>query len=176
MKKTYLKNKNVSIALNNEIELTKADINKNLERLITTNKFRICSHNKNSDKIHEMIIFHKKDHYVRPHKHINKSESYHLIIGRFDLVFFTENGEIDNIVEMGNYNSDKNFYFRIQKSIYHTLIIKSKICIFHETTNGPFKKDETIYAHWSPSTKDKKKLEFYYKNLKDRIKKFNEKK
>ena len=123
-----------------------------------------------------MIIFHKKDHYVRPHKHINKSESYHLIEGRFDLVFFTENGDINKIVEMGNYKSNKNFYFRINKPIYHTLIIKSKICIFHETTNGPFKKNETINASWSPNVKDKKKIDYFYKNLKNRIKIFNEKK
>ena len=42
---------------------------------------RICAHNNHKDRLHEMVIVLKDSHYVAPHKHINKSESFHIIEG-----------------------------------------------------------------------------------------------
>ena len=140
MKKFIIKNPEVNISFHDDVFLSKKDIIKFQKKLININKFRICTHKSNSSKIHEMIIFHKKNHYVRPHKHINKSESYHAIKGNFDIILFNNKGGIIKKIPMGEFNSNRNFYYRIGKSVYHTLLIRSNICVFHETTNGPFKK------------------------------------
>ena len=54
-------------------------------------RIRICVHKDKKDKIHEMLIVHEKSCYVRPHKHINKVESFHIIEGEVDILLFDEN-------------------------------------------------------------------------------------
>ena len=111
---------------------------------------RICTHKDSKDQVHEMIITLRQETYVRPHKHLQKSESFHIIEGSAMVVLFEDNGSIKEIIEMGEYNSGKNFYYRLNGSSYHTVIITSPYLIFHETTKGPFDRNETIFALWSP--------------------------
>ena len=53
-----------------------------------------------NDLLHEMIIVIDKNSYIRPHKHLWKSESFHLIYGEADIVIFNDYGEIVNIIEL----------------------------------------------------------------------------
>jgi len=141
--------------------------NKNLVNL----KSRVCSHTSNKDKIHEMFIFHKKGAYVRPHRHINKLESFHLISGKATVIFFDNNGKPTKIIKMGDYKSGKIFYYKILKSFFHTVLVEKNV-LFHEVTSGPFEKNKTIYAKWSPDEKNNKEVKKYLLKLK-RIVKLN---
>lgn len=147
---------------------------KRKENLLNS-KSRICSHLSIKDKTHEMIIYHKKGVYVRPHKHINKKESFHLINGMADLVVFKNNGDISNVVTLGNYKSKNFFYYKMLKPSFHTLIINKDI-LFHEVTSGPFKRSETIFPSWAPKENDKKEVKNYLKKLHQLIKIFKNKK
>lgn len=113
-------------------------------------KSRFCCHKNIKDPLHEMIIYHKKGYYVRPHRHAHSSESIHVIRGKVDILLFKNNGDILDIIKMGDLRSERIFYYRIKKNVYHSLSIKSPELIFHETTLGPFKKKNTIFARWSP--------------------------
>src|SRR6266851_9556628 len=37
---------------------------------------RLCTHRGTDDALHEMLIVHRRDVYVRPHAHIGKNESF----------------------------------------------------------------------------------------------------
>ena len=128
-------------------------------------KSRICTHTSNKDKVHEMIIFHKKNAYVHPHRHVNKLESFHLISGKATIIFFDNNGKPNNILKMGDYKSGKTFYYKIFKSFFHTILIEEDV-LFHEVTSGPFLKNETIYAKWAPDQKNKEEANKYLLKLK----------
>tara|TARA_B110000196_G_C21089104_1_gene636616 strand:+ start:888 stop:1418 length:531 start_codon:yes stop_codon:yes gene_type:complete len=128
-------------------------------------KSRICSHVSNNDKIHEMFIFHKKSAYVRPHRHVNKLESFHLISGKATIIFFDNNGKPKKIIKMGDYKSGKTFYYKIFKSFFHTVLIEKDV-LFHEVTSGPFVKNKTIYAKWSPDEKNYEEVKKYLLKLK----------
>jgi cupin fold WbuC family metalloprotein len=117
-------------------------------------RIRLCTHKDVDDEVHEMLIVHAKDTYVRPHKHVNKIESFHVIEGKVDIVLFKEDGGIMDAVQMGDYLSGYDFYHRISFPYYHTLIIRSDVLVFHETTNGPFKRTDTIFPVWAPDEKD----------------------
>jgi cupin fold WbuC family metalloprotein len=91
---------------------------------------------------------------VRPHKHLGKPESFHVIEGIVDVIIFDECGDIREVIQMGNYGSDRVFYYRISTPIYHTLLIRSDILVFHETTTGPFNRVDTVFAPWSPEEID----------------------
>ena len=120
-----------------------------------SNKARICMHKNLNEKIHDMFIVHLKDCYVRPHKHLKKSECMFIINGEADAIIFDDNGKILQKIELGNYSSGKDFFYRINNNTFHMLLIKSEFFIFHENTEGPFKSDETVYAKWSPKKHDK---------------------
>ena len=42
-------------------------------------RIRICAHPSSKNAVHDMLIVHFRDTYVRPHKHLNKDETFHLI-------------------------------------------------------------------------------------------------
>ena len=110
----------------------------------------LCAHKDINALVHEMLIIHARDAYVRPHKHIGKSESFHVVEGEADIIIFNQQGDIKEVVSMGDYSSGKNFYYRITDALYHTVMITSEILVFHESTNGPFVRSDTIFAPWSP--------------------------
>jgi cupin fold WbuC family metalloprotein len=110
-----------------------------------------------------MIIIQTKDTYIRPHKHLNKTESFHVVDGCATMIIFNEEGNILNHYDIGNIDSEMCFFFRLSLPLYHTLLIHSDYFIFHETTSGPFDPNQTIYAPWSPE-ENKFKDRIYYKN------------
>jgi cupin fold WbuC family metalloprotein len=113
-------------------------------------RIRICSHPDSGDLLHEMLIVHTRDTYVRPHKHVNKSESFHVITGEVDVVLFEANGAVCQAIRMGEYTSGKRFYYRLNEPRYHTLLIRSELLVFHEVTTGPFRREETVFPPWGP--------------------------
>lgn len=138
------------------LKIGNRDINK-LKQQSDTNKrkrIRLCAHRDIEDRIHEMLIIHMKDIYVRPHKHINKIESFHVIEGTADIVIYSDDGSIDDVIPMGEYGTDRCFYYRLSDPLFHTLRVTSDYFVFHEITNGPFKKVDTVWASWAPEEND----------------------
>ncbi len=129
-------------------------------------RIRLCSHRSVEDTVHEMLIIHTKETYVRAHKHLHKSESFHLIEGSVDVLLFDDNGQLRQVVEMGDYSSGKQFYFRMDGPVYHTLIINSDFIVFHETTQGPFVRTDTVFAPWAPEEKDVSTVKIFMDQLK----------
>ena len=117
-------------------------------------RIRLCTHGTPQDRLHEMLIVHERRAYVRPHKHPGKSESTHIIEGLVDVVLFDDAGRIERILKMGDYASGRPFYLRIDDPVFHTLIIRSDVLVFHETTNGPFERKDTLFAPWAPPDDD----------------------
>jgi len=128
-------------------------------------RIRICVHKDKKDQIHEMLIVHEKSCYVRPHKHFNKTESFHIIEGKADIILFHEDGTIDQIISMGDIASGLKFFYRLPPSNYHTLLIHTDVLVFHETTNGPFRTEDTILAPWSPPVNDLNAVSRYMEKL-----------
>ena len=118
-----------------------------------------------------MIIVHEKSCYVRPHKHINKTESFHIIEGKADIIIFNEDGLIDQVISMGDISSGLKFFYRLPPLCYHTLLIHSEALVFHEITNGPFKMEDTIWAPWSPDEADQNAVIQYMAALVNSIQK-----
>ena len=119
-----------------------------------------------------MLIVHSKDAFVRPHKHIQKSESVHVIEGVVDVVVFDNKGEIKEVIEMGDYASGRSFYYRMQTNDYHTFLIRSNFLVFHETVNGPFNKNDTLFPDWAPREEDIRTRAQYLVQLEERIEDF----
>lgn len=132
-------------------------------------RVRLCAHPNQCDQLHEMFIVHEKSTYVRPHKHLGKSEATHIIEGLVDFVLFDDHGQIERVISMGDYASGKPFYYRMATPIFHTLIIRSEFLVFHETTNGPFNRSDTIFAPWAPNDVEVNSILSFMSDLDKRI-------
>ncbi len=117
-------------------------------------RMRLCAHKSTEDSLHEMFIVLHKDAYIRPHKHVGKAESFHIVEGRVDVILFDDKGMVNKIIHMDEYASGKTFYYRIDAFVYHTLIVRSDVLVFHETTTGPFNREDSDFASWSPKESD----------------------
>ena len=111
---------------------------------------RVCMHKNKKDISQEMFIVHLNGCYIRPHMHTDKAESMSVIAGEADAIFFNNNGKVIDKIELGEYSSGKNFYYRINKNIYHMLIIRSEYFAFQENTLGPFFENSVIFPDWAP--------------------------
>jgi cupin fold WbuC family metalloprotein len=111
---------------------------------------RVCLHLASTDNIQEMILALCSDVLFKPHRHLNKTESFHIIEGELDVVVFTESGETLRVVQMGPIGSGKTFCYRLNASLYHALLPRTPFVVFHETTEGPFLIDSAQYAPWAP--------------------------
>jgi cupin fold WbuC family metalloprotein len=112
---------------------------------------RICAHKKPTDTLHEMLIGIRADSYIRPHRHHNKVESFHLVEGAAEIVIFDEDGTLMDVIEL---SQSKNFYYRLDMPRYHTLLIQSPVLVIHEITNGPFVLEAGDAASFAPPEGD----------------------
>lgn len=115
---------------------------------------RICAHQKTTDTVHEMLIAIARESYIRPHLHLHKSESFHVVSGELDLVLFDDQGVVTARHALGDSHSGLPFFYRAEDVGYHTVLVRSDIAVIHETTRGPFVAKDTEYAPWAPDELD----------------------
>jgi cupin fold WbuC family metalloprotein len=129
-----------------DVALVKAKGTANARR-----RARLCAHPGPDDALHEMLIVLDRGTYVRPHRHVGKSESFHVIEGELDVVLFDDDGSTRDVVRMGPYGAARAFFYRLMEPCYHTVLVNTPLALFHETTNGPFRRAGTEFAPWSPA-------------------------
>jgi cupin fold WbuC family metalloprotein len=135
-------------------------------------RVRLCAHDDTAAAVHEMLIVHERGTYVRPHKHLDKAESMHVIEGLVDVVVFDESGDVARVIPMGDYQSGRAFYNRLGPATYHTLVIRSDVLVFHETIEGPFERRSAVFASWAPEDGDAKAVDTYLSELEGRLRRF----
>ena len=144
------------------IEIKKEQLKKLKEEAISAplKRARLCLHHNHEDNVQEMVIVFSKESYVRPHRHINKVESFHIIEGKCEVVLFDGDGKVTKRIKMSTINEGETFLYKLSDESWHTVIPLSNYLILHETTNGPFSSNSTEYPPWGPEEDDIKAKEF----------------
>jgi cupin fold WbuC family metalloprotein len=135
-------------------------------------RIRICTHKDADDGLHEMFIVHPRGAYVRPHRHLGKTEAFYMVEGSLDMVVFNDDGDITSVTEMGAYGSGLPFYHRMDGPLFHTMLIKSDQVLFHEVTNGPFVRSDTEFPGWAPAESDRPEMAAFLDGLASAIDQF----
>jgi len=151
------------------VDAAAIDVLKRAALMNPRRRIRLCAHRDTGDGLHEMLIVHTRDTYVRPHLHVGKSESFHVIEGDVDVVIFDEGGGVAEVIAMGPVQSGRRFFYRIADPLYHTLLIRSDLLVFHETTTGPFRRDQTLFAPWAPDGNDPVETERFLSSVEARL-------
>ena len=164
----------VYVAENKIVGFTNQDIAFLKDRLIHTGlkRIRICAHKNTDDTLQEMIIAFAKGSYIRPSKHLGKEESIHVLEGTADFVFFDLSGKIIQVVPVGAPSSGLQEYVRTPVEVFHTVLITSDYFVVQETTQGPFKRSDTIFADWGPEDQHIEAVEKYMYELSQRVEAF----
>lgn len=115
---------------------------------------RLCLHREGGDAVQEMIIVLMKDVLFRPHRHLNKTESFHIIEGELEVIIFDTDGTPQRVIRMGPANSGHVFCYRLCVSAFHAILPVSDMIVMHETTRGPFVAGEASFAPWAPESGD----------------------
>lgn len=161
-------NKEVLFSDDNIVRVSTADI-RSLSKMAlqsSRGRMRLCAHKKMTDPFHEMFVIHTGATYVRPHKHLGKAESMHVIEGKADVLLFSKDGRLEDVFRLSPYGGRSCFYYRIPQNTFHALIIRSKRFVFHEATPGPFDRLKTIFAPWSPKPENVRDVSFCLRWLK----------
>ena len=153
---------------------TELDFIKSQALISPKQRARICAHSHSSDLLHEMFIALSKNTYVQPHRHRQKSESFHIIEGKLDVVLFEDDGRIHKVIALGDPSTRDAFFYRLDSFRYHTIIIKSELLVMHEVTNGPFERNMTDYAPFAPRDTDPIRAVEYNRHLLSEIQAFRD--
>lgn len=138
---------------------------KHQARISPRKRARICAHKTNDDALHEMVIVISADSYIHPHRHVGKSESFHIIEGEVDVAVFDDTGRLAEVIRLGAPASGRAFYYRLSESAFHTLLIRSDYLVVHEVTNGPFDRDRTVLATFAPTEDRKAEAQAYMQRV-----------
>lgn len=129
-------------------------------------RVRVCMHQDPEERFHEMFIMFPKGSYLAPSKHLGKDESVDVIEGQADVVLFDEQGAITDVISCGDRSTGLPFYFRTPHERWHAWIVRSETFVVHEVTEGPFRREDTILAPWSPpDINDSVAVPIYQKQL-----------
>jgi cupin fold WbuC family metalloprotein len=149
------------------IEIDQAQLEE-LKRAATASplkRARLCLHHNLDDKVQEMVIAFCRGTYNRPHRHRDKTESFHLIEGHLLIIFFDNHGQVIRRIKMGPCGSGRTFLYRLSCSLWHTVVPLSEFVIIHETTNGPFLKEETEFATWGPDVSETEEVDKFLASI-----------
>jgi cupin fold WbuC family metalloprotein len=128
-------------------------------------RLRICCHRTTDDRLHEMLMVFSGDTYIRPSLHIDKEESLFILEGFGTYLFFDEHGCVTQRIALGPIGSGRSFYCRIPANTYHCLLIEGDHLLAKETTSGPFSRQDTHFAAWSPDGSDRDGVRNYLDSL-----------
>ncbi|PYS24702.1 MAG: cupin fold metalloprotein, WbuC family [Acidobacteria bacterium] len=127
---------------------------------------RICLHHSHHDKVQEMVIAFCRGTYNPPHRHQNKSESFHVIEGNLVVVFFDDDGQVTQRIKLGPPGSaGAAFLYRLASTLWHTVVPLSEFVVIHETTSGPFLKSENEVADWAPNQSDQNGVDDFLRRI-----------
>jgi hypothetical protein len=70
---------------------------------------------------------------------------------------------------MGPLASGRPFFYRIASPLFHTLLIRSSVLVFHETTGGPFRRSDTLFAPWAPEDGDPAAVTRFLADLEEHV-------
>jgi len=148
-------------------DLELQDTLKQLAQVAGQVNVRLCLHQSPVADFHDMLILEwPQRRYYRPHRHLNKAETIHLIEGDAAALIFDDNGELQNGYRLSN---GENSLLRIGDACWHALLPLSQPVLYHEAKKGPFLgAADAEYPSWAPDGSNAQQATDYLQQLQRR--------
>lgn len=106
-------------------------------------------HSSPNDLVQRFVVVAHSDTYIRPHRHLTKSELCTIVRGRFEVVVFDAEGAITERSTLGE--GTGNLAFELPAQTWHTLLVLSDGAAFVEVKEGPYDPSTAAeFARWAP--------------------------
>lgn len=116
-------------------------------------------HSSSAELVQRFFVVVNRQSYVRPHRHLTKSELALVIRGRFDVVVFDDHGLVTARYVIGDGGQDIGF--EAPQGTWHTLIAQVDGSAFLEVKEGPYDPASAAeFAPWAPAEGDAVAPEF----------------
>lgn len=115
---------------------------------------RLCLHPSVEDRLHDMIIVFRCDTYFRPHRHLERQQSFHVLEGALRLVILDNEGEIVRVLDIAAGEQNGAFITRIPAGHWYSFVFRSKWLVIQEIAPGPMIPNEREYAPFAPAEGD----------------------
>lgn len=110
-------------------------------------------HSGNADLVQRFLVTVNRDSYVRPHRHLARSELALVIRGGFDVLTFDDSGVVTARYAVGE--GAPTLGFETPQGIWHTLIARVDGSTFLEVKEGPYDPaTSSQFAPWAPPEGD----------------------
>jgi cupin fold WbuC family metalloprotein len=106
-----------------------------------------------ADPVQRFFVVANRESYIRPHRHLSRSELGLVIRGQFDVVTFDEHGVVCARYAVGD--ATPSIGFETPQGVWHTLVVRTDGAAFLEVKEGPY--DPAIvseFAAWAPAEGD----------------------
>jgi len=128
---------------------------------------RINLHTSPDASFHEMIIVEYAGQYYRPHKHSQKGESIHVLVGQAAMFIFDDDGLMINHSIMGE-GADR--MCRTGANVWHDVIPLSESVVYIESKPGPYVREtNNVFAPWAPNGSNNQEAQEYMQQLLSKI-------
>jgi cupin fold WbuC family metalloprotein len=129
------------------------------------NDVRLCLHFNPDANFHDMIILQHARNYYRPHKHLPKGVTFHIIEGSLAVFVFNEDGQVFGFTVLKFRDS---YVYRVEADTYYAAIPLSDVVIYHESKPGPFlRENDSLFPPWAPDGSQEDEVNTYKNNLLD---------
>jgi cupin fold WbuC family metalloprotein len=107
-------------------------------------------HTSAADPVQRFFIAAQADTYIRPHRHLAKSELAVVLRGQFDVLTFDEQGVVTGRYRVGS--QTPNIGFETPRATWHTLLAVTDGAAFLEIKEGPYDPATAAeFASWAPA-------------------------
>jgi cupin fold WbuC family metalloprotein len=134
---------------------------KEVSRNRSNSNVRICLHDEPEAVHHDMVALERRDRYYRPHKHLKKGDTFHLIEGELGLFCFDNVGKVTDATVLRS-----GEIYRTAVNQYHAILPITEFVIHHENKPGPFEgPEDSIFPDWAPDGSDAEETNCYTEGL-----------
>ncbi len=106
-----------------------------------------------ADLVQRFFVSVDRDSYIRPHRHLSKSELALVVRGVFDVITFDDQGAITGRETVGA--GTPLLGFEMPRATWHTLIARENGSTFLEIKEGPYDPaTASEFAPWAPPEGD----------------------
>jgi len=97
----------------------------------------LAIHQNETTKLHESFGIYLNGVKIQAHRYPHHDASFHILEGQAECTLFDENGQVKEVIRLGNKHSGLAFFVRIPKNHFYTLLPQSDYFITHESIAGP---------------------------------------
>ena len=111
---------------------------------------RLCLHESESSKVHQMVVLEHAHYFYSPHYHDGDAECFILIDGQLGVITFSDDGNFDSSRLL-----EKHQFYKVGSGVVHAVFPVSDYCIYYESKGGPYVPEKSnLKPFWVPKSEE----------------------